>query len=208
MQRKEHWDRVYSNKADAELTWHQPRLEISLSLLEEAGLSSASRIIDVGGGSSTLVDDLVNKGLDQVTVLDVSPVALEQSRKRLGDAAARVEWLAADITELPLPGRCYDLWHDRAVFHFLTEREDRRRYLANLRRSLKPGGHVILCTFAEDGPQRCSGLDTVRYGADSLAAELGPGFRLVRTTREHHQTPRGKEQLFRYFLLQYQGSQR
>jgi ubiquinone/menaquinone biosynthesis C-methylase UbiE len=205
MQRKEHWDRVYSDRSDEELTWYQPQLRISLALLQEAGLSATTRIIDVGGGSSTLVDDLVQMRVRNVTVLDVSQVALAHSRRRLGTAAANVNWLAADITQQELPPRCYDLWHDRAVLHFLTETEDRSRYLANLRRSLRPGGRAIICTFAEDGPRRCSGLDTVRYSVDELVAEFGAGIRLIRTLKEHHAMPRGGQQLFRYFVLQHLG---
>jgi ubiquinone/menaquinone biosynthesis C-methylase UbiE len=205
MQRKEHWDKVYSSKSDAAVSWYRPRLETSLALLEEAGMAGTSRIIDVGGGASTLVDDLVGRGMEHVTVLDVSAVPLEHARARLGDAAAGVEWLEGDIITLELPQQSFDLWHDRAVFHFLTETQDRRRYLATLRRALRPGGHVVLCTFAEDGPLKCSGLDTVRYSADDLMAEVGPDLRLLRTVKERHRTPRGSEQIFRYFLMQVVG---
>jgi ubiquinone/menaquinone biosynthesis C-methylase UbiE len=201
MRRKEHWDRVFGRKQATEVTWYQPQLQTSLALLERAGAGPGSRIIDVGCGTSTLVDDLLQRGFEALTVLDVSPVALEATRQRLGHRAADVGWLQGDVTEVALPEAGFDLWHDRAVFHFLTDPPDRRRYVAAMERALPPGAHAIIATFAEDGPQRCSGLETMRYGADELAAELGPGFSPLHTQKEIHSTPRGGEQLFRYCLV-------
>lgn len=200
--RQEHWDKMYNSKGAEQVTWYQPRLESSLALLEEAGLNSGSAVMDVGAGVATLVDDLLLKGVGQVTLLDTSAVALEQVRSRLGEAASRVSFIAGDITEVTLPGQAYDLWHDRAVFHFLTDPADRRLYLDNLDRALRQDGKVVLSSFAEDGPRKCSGLETAGYDGASLSKELGPGYRLVRTLREQHQTPWGGEQAFRYFLLE------
>jgi len=194
----EHWDRFYATRDPAELSWWQPHLTCSLRLIEEAGLPRDSSIIDVGGGNSTLVDDLLARGYERITVLDLSAAALDQAKRRLGEKAAKVTWIAGDVTSLSLPAQAFDLWHDRAVFHFLVSPERRRQYLDNLRRALKPGGHLIIATFAETGPTKCSGLPVVRYGVDELARVVGAEFKLVKSLREEHLTPAGATQDFIY----------
>jgi SAM-dependent methyltransferase len=158
-------------------------------------------VLDVGGGASTLVDDLLARGYRDLSVLDISAAALNVARERLGETANAVTWLAADLLDAPLQEARYDLWHDRAVFHFLTEAEQRVRYLRQLARALKPGGHAILATFGPQGPLKCSGLDTVRYDAGELARELGDGFTLIDSTMEFHATPFGTTQPFLYALF-------
>jgi len=202
MEPKSHWETIYQQKRPGEVSWYQPHLNVSLSLLANAGLSAGSRIIDVGGGASTLVDDLLARGVSDVTVLDISGHALAVSKARLGERAARVTWMEADITRVPLPAASYDLWHDRAVFHFLTKAEDRRRYLATMRETLRPGGHAILATFALQGPPRCSGLDVVRYSPATLHAEVGGDFRLIEALDEGHRTPANTVQQFLYCRFQ------
>ena len=202
MEPKSHWETIYRQKRPGEVSWYQPHLNVSLSLLANAGLSAGSRIIDVGGGASTLVDDLLARGVSDVTVLDISDHALAVSKARLGERADRVTWMEADIRRVPLPAASYDLWHDRAVFHFLTKAEDRRRYLATMREALKPGGHAILATFALQGPPRCSGLDVVRYSPATLYAEVGGDFRLIEALDEDHRTPANAVQQFLYCRFQ------
>ncbi len=202
MEPKSHWETIYRQKRPGEVSWYQPHLNVSLSLLANAGLSAGSRIIDVGGGASTLVDDLLARGVSDVTVLDISGHALAVSKARLGERADRVTWMEADIRRVPLPAASYDLWHDRAVFHFLTKAEDRRRYLATMREALKPGGHAILATFALQGPPRCSGLDVVRYSPATLYAEVGGDFRLIEALDEDHRTPANAVQQFLYCRFQ------
>lgn len=198
MQSKQHWEKVYTTKPDDGLSWFQEHAGLSLDLIDDAALPSSASIIDVGGGASTLVDDLVAGGYGAVTVLDLSGAALEHSRTRLGDKAAAVRWLEGDITRMQLGPYQYDLWHDRAVFHFLTEPGDREAYVAQVMRAVKPGGHVIVATFAEDGPLQCSGLPVARYSPGALHAEFGAPFELVRHQREEHQTPFGTRQQFVY----------
>lgn len=198
MQSCEHWEEVYGERAPDAVSWYQPHVTRSLALIEATGPGPETAVIDVGGGASTLVDDLLARGLTDLTVLDLSQTALDAARTRLGKAGEAVIWLQGDITSLTLEADRYDLWHDRAVFHFLTDAADRRVYLANLERALKPGGHLIMATFAEDGPEQCSGLPVCRYSPDALAAELGPGFELLERRRELHHTPGGKEQAFNY----------
>jgi SAM-dependent methyltransferase len=183
------------------VSWYQRDPARSLEFIEAAGVSLADPILDVGGGASLLVDRLLERGFRDVTVLDVADGALERVRERLGEAAARVELLQADVTRF-VPIRRYALWHDRAVFHFLVSPADRAAYLAALAAALRPRGHVVLATFALGGPQRCSGLDVVRYDAASLASELGAGFDLLRSEREEHVTPTGAVQPFQYCLFQ------
>lgn len=194
-----HWDHVYRTKAPDQVSWFRPHLEISLDLIERcaAGNRGAS-IIDVGGGASTLVDDLIGRGYMNITVLDISQTALDIARNRLGSASDLVQWIAADVTEADLPVGPVDVWHDRAVFHFLTRQEDRVAYVRNVARSVRPGGHVIVGAFGPEGPLKCSGLDVVRYDADSLHDEFGPDFRLVESRKEIHETPFGTTQQFVY----------
>ena len=197
-QQKPHWDTIYRQKRPGEVSWYQPHLTRSLQLLANAGLRPESRIIDVGGGASTLVDDLLDQGVTDITVLDISGHALAAAKARLGKRAEPVTWLEADITQVQLPDASYDLWHDRAVFHFLTGAEDRRRYLDTMRKALTPGGQAVLATFALDGPPRCSGLEVVRYSPETLHAEVGKDFRLVETISEEHWTPFQTMQRFLY----------
>ena len=194
-ERRAHWESVYENKAPDEVSWHQARAETSLALIERAGVALDSPVIDVGGGASTLVDGLLAAGFTDLTVLDLSESALEYARRRLGHRADEVTWRQGDITRVEL-GRTYALWHDRAVFHFLVDEADRARYRALLHASVAPGDHVIVATFAHDGPERCSGLPIVRYTPELLLEALGPGLVLEESVGEDHQTPSGKVQRF------------
>jgi 2-polyprenyl-3-methyl-5-hydroxy-6-metoxy-1,4-benzoquinol methylase len=202
-QRRSHWDGVYSAKRETEVSWFQQHPGRSLELIRRGGLSAGARVIDVGGGASRLVDALVEDGL-AVTVLDVSATALDQAQARLGERAASVEWLVADVTRWR-PSRPFALWHDRAVFHFLTDPADRAAYRTCLESALEPGGQVVIGTFALDGPDRCSGLPVVRYGAAELAAELGERFTLIDAATEQHLTPAGKSQSFQFCRLVRKG---
>ncbi len=202
MEQKSHWETVYQQKGPGEVSWYQPHLNVSLTLLANAGLSAESRILDVGGGASTLVDDLLARDVSDVTVLDISAHALDAAKARLGERAKRVTWIEADITRAQLPSASYNLWHDRAVFHFLTNAEDRRRYIAAMRDALTPGGHALLATFALHGPPRCSGLEVVRYSPDTLLHALGQGFILNEAVYETHHTPFGTTQNFVYCRFQ------
>ncbi len=197
MDSRTHWEKIYGEKAPNSVSWYRPHLETSLSLIERVA-SRDSAIIDVGGGESTLVDDLLSHGHENVTVLDVSQTAIDANKARLGKASERVHWLVADITKAELTQSAYDLWHDRAVFHFLTAPNDRVAYVRQAARAVKPGGHVIVSTFGPEGPTKCSGLDVVRYDAESLHREFGVHFRLLDSSKELHQTPFGTIQQFLY----------
>ncbi len=196
-----HWREVYREKPADGVSWYRPRLEMSLRLLEEAGLTPQSRVIDVGGGASTLVDDLLARGVSVVTVLDLAIEALDIARERLGIRGSRVQWLAADVTRADLPEAAYDLWHDRAVLHFLVDPDSAAAYVAQVRRSLAPGGHVVVGGFAPDGPERCSGLAVARRSPEDVAALFGPDFELVREAKENHHTPSGSTQAFSWAVL-------
>jgi len=198
MARNEHWNEVYCRREPNEVTWYQQHLSLSLRLMEQAGLPKSAGILDVGGGTSTLVDDLLDQGYDDLTVLDCSSSAIDAARSRLGVRAQQVQWLEDDIVTSRLPASRFDLWHDRAVFHFLVEEQDRAAYRASLERALRPDGHLIVATFALTGPERCSRLPVVRYDADTLQQELGSVFRLVATDEEAHRTPSGNQQDFLY----------
>jgi trans-aconitate methyltransferase len=198
--RQLHWQGVYTSKRPDEVSWFQETPTASLELMRAAGVTPASAIIDVGGGASRLVDVLLDEGFRALTVLDVSAAALSASQARLGVSAPNVTWITADVTTWE-PRQTYDLWHDRAVFHFLTEPADRAAYVRCLKAALKPGGHAVIATFAPDGPERCSGLPVVRYDGASLAAELGEGFELLRTVHHAHRTPLGSVQNFQFSLL-------
>ncbi|HEX7045766.1 MAG TPA: class I SAM-dependent methyltransferase [Burkholderiales bacterium] len=200
MNRKAHWEQVYREQAPHSVSWYQRTPELSLALIAKTGVSPDAWIIDVGAGASMLVDHLLEAGYRHLAVLDISAAALAHARQRLGPKADRVEWYEADITEFQ-PPRSFDVWHDRAVFHFLTEPAERARYAAALRRTLKPGGHAIVATFAVGGPTRCSGLDIVQYDGAALLRELGSGFTLQEEVGEVHLTPGGREQPFTYFRL-------
>jgi 2-polyprenyl-3-methyl-5-hydroxy-6-metoxy-1,4-benzoquinol methylase len=198
MDTKTHWERVYKEKAPDAVSWYRPHLETSLGLIERAAAGRSAAIIDVGGGESTLIDDLLLRGYNNLTVLDISQTAIDVNKKRLGLVAEQVRWLVADITEIELQPRSYDLWHDRAVFHFLTAPEQRTAYIRQVARSVKPGGHVIVSTFGSKGPMTCSGLDVRRYDSESLHDEFGARFRLVESSKELHRTPFGTTQQFLY----------
>ena len=199
--RKKHWEQVYASKATTQVSWFQEYPQNSLDLITATGVDKNAYVIDVGGGASTLVDHLLAFGFSNITVLDISATAINSARARLGGAADKVNWLEADITEINLPAHHYALWHDRAVFHFLTSPDDRQTYVNTLLNSLAPGGHAIIATFAMNGPQECSGLPTNRYSPDQLVEAFGPAFRLVATRDEVHETPFGTEQKFEYCLL-------
>lgn len=195
---REHWDAVYGTKSPDQVSWFTPHLERSLAFLEAAKIDRHAAIIDVGGGASTLADDLVARGYENLTVLDVSEAALDAARARLGVSAARVQWVCGDIMEVALPFAAYDFWHDRAVFHFLRDPAARARYVAAVRRSVKPGGHVVAATFGPHGPEKCSGLEVMRYTPETLHAEFGADFARLASDTEIHQTPWGSEQEFIY----------
>ena len=196
MDSQAHWERVYGTKAPTEVSWFRPHLESSLSLIERIAGDRSSSIIDVGGGECTLVDDLIGTGYRNVTVLDISPTAIEHTKKRLDSASQQVTWIVADITEADLPAHSYDVWHDRAVFHFLTEPAQRLAYVRQVSSAVKPGGHVIVGAFGPEGPTKCSGLDVMRYDAESLHTEFGARFRLIESSHELHRTPFGTTQQF------------
>ena len=198
MNRKEHWNQVYQAKAPDDVSWFQTRPAISLKLIEATGIGKDKGIIDVGGGASVLVDFLLDAGFTKLAVLDISAAALEHAKQRLGASAGNVEWFEADVTGFNPPHR-FGLWHDRAVFHFLTDKADRQKYVQTLKRTLTPDGHVILATFATGGPLKCSGLDVARYDAPGICAELGAGFRLVEQVDETHVTPWDTRQKFSGF---------
>ena len=206
MDRKEHWDRVYSSKEPRELTWFQPRPESSLALIRRTGLGPDAGVLDVGAGTSLLTASLLGEGYHDLSVLDVSPKALEVCRTQMGDRAKDVRWLEADLTAFE-PKRRWDLWHDRAVYHFLTEEADRVAYSDALGRALEPGGHLIIAAFDLQGPLRCSGLEVVRYSPESLLEAMGSDFTLRGSLQEAHPTPSGGTQSFMYAWFQRVGGE-
>lgn len=197
---RQHWDEVYRQKAEQDVSWFQAEPALSLDLIRRAGVAKQEPIVDVGAGASRFVDRLLAEGYSDLTVLDIAEAALQKSRARLGSAADRVNWIAADVTCWQ-PAKRYRLWHDRAVFHFLTEAADRAAYRETLGSALMPQGIAIIASFALDGPERCSGLPVQRYSPESLAAELGEDFRLLEQKSEAHTTPAGKLQLFQYSVF-------
>jgi 2-polyprenyl-3-methyl-5-hydroxy-6-metoxy-1,4-benzoquinol methylase len=198
MDPKRHWESVYGSKEPEAVSWYRPHLEISLALIERAAAGHSASIIDVGGGESTLVDDLLARGYQNITVLDISQTAIDVTKKRLGLAAVQIHWLVADITEAQLEPGAYDVWHDRAVFHFLTATDQRAAYVRQVAHAVKSGGHVIIGTFGLEGPTKCSGLEVIRYDADSLHGQFGVRFRLEESSKELHRTPFGTTQQFLY----------
>ena len=198
MDRHEHWEQVYRTKGPDQVSWFQAEARLSRELIAVTAPDRNSAIIDIGAGASTLVDGLLGLGYRQVTVLDLSSTALELAKARLGPAAGGVTWQAADVLTAQLPEQAFDVWHDRAVFHFLTDASERLRYVAQVRHAVRPGGIVIIATFAEDGPLRCSGLKVARYAPSALQAQLGADFRLLESHREVHTTPSGATQAFTY----------
>ena len=198
MDAKSHWERVYATKASNAVSWYRAHLETSLALIERAAGSHSASIVDVGGGESTLVDDLLARGYQNITVLDVSQTAIDVTKTRLGAAAKQVSWFVGDITSIHVAPNAYDVWHDRAVFHFLTMSGQRAAYVRQVAAAVRPGGHVIVSTFGPEGPTKCSGLDVVRYDEESLHKQFGVRFRLEESSKELHQTPLGTTQQFLY----------
>ncbi len=196
-QRKQYWETVYATKAENEVSWFQAGAAVSIDMITRVSVTKIAKIIDVGGGASRLVDDLLDLGFSNLTVLDIAEAALEMAKSRLGEKSSQASWLRADITQWT-PTENYDVWHDRAVFHFLTNRGDREAYKKALRAGTRPGATVIIASFALDGPERCSGLPVQRYSPDSLARELGSGFRLVDSVAQEHPTPFGTVQKFQF----------
>ncbi len=195
---KEHWEKVYLTKESTELSWFQEHADLSLKLIQATGADKAAPIIDVGGGTSPLASDLLGAGFKDVTVLDISGAALKRAQEKLGPLADKIIWIEADITQADLPKHHYEVWHDRAVFHFLTFDRDRHRYVQTVKRAVKPGGHVIVASFGLDGPKYCSGLEVVRYSPQTMHEEFGGDFELLTSTEETHHTPSGRDQEFIY----------
>jgi SAM-dependent methyltransferase len=200
MNKKEHWENVYKNKSAAQVSWYQQEPILSLNLINKYSPHHDVHIIDVGGGASTLCDYLLHYGYRHITVLDISTHAITQARQRLGDKSALIEWKVEDVTQF-VPRKTFDLWHDRAVFHFLTDEKERERYRQVLEAAVAVGGHVIIAAFALGGPSQCSGLDIVQYDAEKLKTALGEKFSLLEQTSETHHTPTGQEQAFGYYVL-------
>ena len=204
MDAKSHWENVYSIKAPNAVSWYRPHLGTSLEIIERVAPARSAAILDVGGGESTLVDDLLARGYHNLTMLDVSPSAIDFTKKRLGLKADSVHWIASDITMVDLPAKAYDVWHDRAVFHFLTTPDQRSAYVRQVARAVRSGGHVLISTFGPEGPTKCCGLEVVRYDAESLHAEFGVRFQLMESLKELHETPFGTTQQFLYCLCRVQ----
>lgn len=198
MKSKDHWEKVYGTRSATEVSWFQEHAGLSLKLIQEAETPVTASIIDVGGGASVLADDLLSSDYKDITVLDLSGAAIATAKSRLGSSAKSVKWMEANILDVELPAANYDVWHDRAVFHFLTSDGDRHAYVKQVLHAVKPGGLVIVATFAEDGPTECSGLPVMRYSAEQLYSEFGGPFILLGHEKESHHTPDGKEQKFVY----------
>ena len=200
-ERKAHWEKVYTTRKPDRVGWYKPRLDTSLEWLQSQELDADAPIIDVGGGASTLVDDLLHAGFRDLTILDIAEGALELSKARLGEQASKVDWIVADITAASLPADHFAFWHDRAVLHFLTEAEDRQHYVEQLVSALRPGGYLLIGAFAPEAPPTCSGLPVQRYDVDGMAETLGDRFELLRHRKEMHVTPGGVEQMYQYALF-------
>jgi 2-polyprenyl-3-methyl-5-hydroxy-6-metoxy-1,4-benzoquinol methylase len=198
MDAKTHWEKVYTTKEPEAFSWYRAHLETSLALIERAAHSRSASVIDIGAGESTLVDDLLAAGYESIAVLDISRTAVNVTKKRLGLLAKRIDWIVGDITQVQLEPFAYDVWHDRAVFHFLTSIEQRAAYVRSVAKAVKPGGHVIVSTFGPEGPTKCSGLEVMRYDTESLHNEFGTRFRLVESLKELHRTPFDTTQQFLY----------
>jgi ubiquinone/menaquinone biosynthesis C-methylase UbiE len=204
MDPREHWERVYSDKTLEQCSWYQRVPERSLDLITRSRVSRTDSILDVGGGDSLLADHLAARQYRNVTVVDVSLKSLARAKQRLGDMGLAVRYVQADVRALPLRTGSIAIWHDRAVFHFLSHPPDREVYIQQVRRVVRPGGHVIVATFADDGPTHCSGLPVVRYASEALRETFGTGFRLVESDAEVHRTPAGAEQRFTYCWCRYE----
>lgn len=205
MSEREHWESIYKRKNPDAVSWYRPHLDRSLQFIEKAGLSPTGSFLDVGGGTSTLVDDLLDRGYADITVLDLSESAIAQARERLGARGRTITWIVGDVTEVELPEQRFDFWHDRAVFHFLTDDASRQRYVAAVRRALKPNGHIVVATFGPSGPEQCSGLPVVRYTAQEIHGQFGGQFKKVGSEGEIHHTPWGTEQEFVYCYCRMPG---
>jgi 2-polyprenyl-3-methyl-5-hydroxy-6-metoxy-1,4-benzoquinol methylase len=195
---KDHWEKVYGSKASEAVSWYAPHLETSLKLIHQASANKNSAIIDIGGGESTLVDDLITEGYQDISVLDISQKAIDVAKERLGKSADMVHWYCADINQATLPQNYFEVWHDRAVFHFLTEEYQRVKYIEQVTQSVRHGGYVIMSTFGPEGPEKCSGLDVVRYDSEKLHGQFGKGFKLIDSSTEIHKTPMNTTQQFLY----------
>ena len=193
-----HWEKVYKAKAANAVSWYRPHLDQSLALIELASPTRSAAIVDIGGGESTLVDDLLAAGYDDLTVFDASQTALAVTKQRLGRAGERVQWICGDITQAPFAAHLFDVWHDRAVFHFLTTREERIAYVEAVKKAVTHGGYVIVSTFGPEGPTKCSGLPVMRYDPEGLHDEFGDQFQLIKSSEELHKTPFGTSQQFLY----------
>lgn len=205
MNREKHWDSIYRTKPPTAVSWYQPEARLSLELIQRVVPELDAPVLDVGGGASTLVDGLLGAGYGDITVLDLAPAALARAQERLGKRTTQVRWIVADVLDAPLPAASCAVWHDRAVFHFLTDARDRARYVAQVDRVVRPGGHVIVASFGPDGPARCSGLEVMRYSPEGLHAEFGASFLLLDSVRENHRTPSGLTQAFVYCLCRVSG---
>jgi ubiquinone/menaquinone biosynthesis C-methylase UbiE len=200
MDPQKHWEAIYRSKAPTEVSWYQPEARLSLELIRRIAPELDASVLDVGGGASTLADGLLSAGYRDVTVLDWASAALARAQERLGERATQVRWVVADVLDTPLPAASCAVWHDRAVFHFLTDARDRARYVAQVERVVPPGGHVIVASFGPEGPSQCSGLEVVRYSPEGLHTEFGAAFRLLDSAKEDHRTPGGSVQAFVYCL--------
>ncbi len=203
---KSHWDSIYATKALNGVSWYQDNPERSSSLIDHCGLEKTSFLIDVGSGATHLIAELLDAGYQAITALDISEAALQVAQTQLGERASQVEWITADVRNVTLRPYHYDLWHDRAVLHFLTRTEDRAAYIRTLRRAVKPGGQAVIATFASDGPEQCSDLDVMRYSPESLTELLGEGFSLLETLAETHITPWHSEQRFTWCRFRVTGA--
>ena len=204
MDPKSHWDLVYRTKGPEQVSWFQPEATLSLELIQQVAPAPDLSLIDVGAGASTLVDGLLTAGYKRITILDFAPAAIAQAQHRLQAASSSVSWLEADVLTAELPPAAFDVWHDRAVFHFLISAADRVRYVAQVRHAVRRRGYVIVATFAEDGPTRCSGLDVARYSPAALHDEFGADFQLLESRRQEHVTPWGTPQAFAYCVFRYE----
>lgn len=203
MSNKEHWENVYKDKSSHDVSWYQKEPLLSLELINNSKLALTDVILDVGGGASVLIDYLLANGFINLAVLDISENALLSAKNRLGDRAAEIDWYEADITQFKSP-QLISLWHDRAVFHFLTKKHDREKYVEVLKKTLKAGGHLVMAAFSVGGPEKCSGLDIVQYDENKMSAALGTNFKLLESRSETHVTPAEKDQCFTYFHYIYQ----
>ena len=205
MNLKNHWENVYSTRPPDSVSWFQRHAKRSLDIITRLGIDKSAVFVDIGGGASTLVDDLIELGYSNLLVIDISSTALDVAKNRLGPLSGQVRWMEADVTELLLPEHSIDVWHDRAVFHFLTSESDRISYVGAVIKTLKPGGYLIIATFAEDGPEKCSGLPVQRYSASQLHSELGDSFESLGHESEWHKTPTGVSQSFLYCYFRRTG---